>query len=170
VALGIAWILAAPTLRRRLGALAGGPPALVALQAYRVVGGSFLLLLLLHRLPAVFAAPAGIGDVLIGVTAIPVAASLGAGRRWRAVTWNLLGLLDLIVAVTLGVLASPALHLFTGGPSINALTQAPVALVPTFMVPLSILLHVASLRSLGSVGAAETGRARALRSSVTDTA
>jgi hypothetical protein len=133
---------------RRLLATPGLPAALVALQTYRVVGGAFLLLMALHRLPPLFALPAGVGDVAIGLSAWSVANALRGGRLSRVVTWNVVGLIDLVVAVGLGVAASPAFHVSPGGVTTLALTTMPAALVPAFLVPLSILLHVASLRSL----------------------
>ncbi len=62
----------------------------------------------LGQIPALWGLPAGIGDVLIGITSLWVAGSLGTpkGNR-RAIIWNLLGMLDLIVAVALGVTTNP---------------------------------------------------------------
>src|SRR5215471_3350453 len=52
----------------------------------------------------------GVGDVLVGLLALPVAFYLGSGRpggRAVAYAWNWLGILDLAVALTLGFLSSP---------------------------------------------------------------
>jgi hypothetical protein len=114
-------------------------PALIALQTYRALGVVFLVLLALNALPALFAVPAGVGDVLIGITALPVARSLRAGRTGLAVVWNLLGLLDMVVAVATGAASGT-----------TALGVLPLVVVPTFIVPLSVLLHAASLRSLAT--------------------
>lgn len=113
--------------------------SLIAVQTYRVFGGVALFLLALHALPPLFAIPAGTGDVLTGLTAIWAARSLRAGRIGRAVAWNLFGLLDLVVAVTTGVASGS-----------GALAAFPLVMIPTFGVPLSILLHAASLRSLAA--------------------
>lgn len=145
--IALVWVLAAPAVRRFL-ADGASASALIGVQTYRIVGGVFLLYLALDRLPAIFAAPAGAGDVLVGLTALSVAAGLGRGRRSRTVLWNVLGLVDLAVAVTTAVAASAAFHLTLGGPTTQLLTEMPDGLVPVFMVPLSVLLHAASLRSL----------------------
>jgi hypothetical protein len=125
-------------------------PSLIAVQTFRVIGGVFLVLLALHALPAVFAVPAGTGDVLIGLTAPAAARSLRSGRTSRAVAWNLLGLLDLVVAVTVGVAASGPLRLLSVTPSTAALGVLPLVLVPTFLVPLAAILHLVSLRTLAA--------------------
>ena len=76
---------------------------LVGVQVYRIVGGVFLIALAQGDVPAEFALPAGIGDVLVGLAAPFVAAKLAAGgieRAWGWVAgWCVLGLLDLVVAV-----------------------------------------------------------------------
>jgi hypothetical protein len=139
------WLM--PALRQLVDHPASRP-ALVAVQTYRVAGVAFLIALAAGQLPAIFAVPAGVGDFLVGLTALSVAASVRAGRRRRAVVWNVLGILDLVIAITLGLAASPGLHLLAVTPTTKALFATPLLLAPTFAVPLSIWLHVASLRGL----------------------
>jgi hypothetical protein len=75
-------------------------------QTLRVVGVVFVLMLALGRLPAAFALPAGIGDLAVGLAAPAVALRLARGDRRGATWFHALGLLDLAVAVTLGLLAA----------------------------------------------------------------
>lgn len=61
-------------------------------------------------------------------------------------TWNAFGLLDLVVAVGTGFLTSPSPLQLLSLQSPNELISAfPLVMVPVFAVPLSVLLHVASL-------------------------
>ena len=150
IVVGFAAFFLSPQVRRIVDSI---PHAwLLAVQWPRVVGATFLVLLAEHRLPAVFARPAGWGDVLIGVAALPVAAAYLAGRSWSrtlAVVFNLLGLADLVVAVGTGFLAAPSpFRLFLSQPSTSLLTVLPLVLIPTFLVPFWILVHAASLRGL----------------------
>ena len=75
-------------------------------QAWRAGGLGFLALYAAGVLPGAFAWPAGLGDIAIGVTAPWVALALvrrdgfATGRVFLA--WNLLGILDLVVAVSVG--------------------------------------------------------------------
>jgi len=124
-------------------------PLLVMLQAWRVVGGMFLVLLAFGLLPGLFAWPAGVGDVAIGVTAPAVAlglarrAKFGAGRGF--VAWNLLGILDLVVAVAAGTLASGRVPGLVDGVTTNAMGGWPLSMIPGFFVPLFVILHLAAI-------------------------
>jgi hypothetical protein len=123
---------------------------LIRLQVWRLEGAVFLSLMFAGQLPALFALPAGVGDMLVGATAFWVASRIDQpGGKRRAVLFNVLGLTDLIVAVTLGVTTNrgPA-QLFLTTPSSTLLTQFPLTLVPTFLVPLVLVLHVISLRQM----------------------
>ena len=135
-----------PSLRRLLS----NQKHLIRLNVWRVVGAVFLLLAAFGQVPALWALPAGIGDVLIGLTAFWVAARLDApGGRRRAINFNLLGLADLVVAIGLGMATSPGpTQLFHTTPTSALLTRFPLALVPAFLVPLAIMVHVASLWQL----------------------
>jgi hypothetical protein len=140
---------------------------LVGFQFYRVLGVIFLLLLGEDRLPAVFAVPAGSGDVAVGLLApvVAYAYARGAGGRNALVgAWNVLGLIDLAVAITTGFLTSPSAFQMLAFDSPNVLISAfPLVLVPAFAVPLAIILHVASLMKLGALHAAvsvDAGRGR----------
>ncbi|MDQ3677711.1 MAG: hypothetical protein M3401_13070 [Actinomycetota bacterium] len=120
---------------------------LVGVQFYRVAGGLFLIGYLQDDLPAEFALPAGIGDVLVGLAAPFVARKLakeGPQRARRAVlTWCTLGIFDLVVAVTCGFLSSPSVfqQLALDAPN-YAITRYPFVLIPVFAVPASVLLHI----------------------------
>jgi len=157
-------IIGAPLLlvSKRVGQVLDALPAswLVALQLYRVMGSWALVAALRGTLPSVFGLPAGIGDTLTGLLALPaaiaVATSSARGRR-AAIAWNILGLADFAVAVTLGAITSPGPTqlIFPNVPSIGAGVY-PGVLTPAFTVPSSILLHVLSLRQLRRRGRAAT--------------
>jgi hypothetical protein len=118
-------------------------------QTPRVIGGVFLLLWAAGRLPAGFALPAGLGDLFVGVTA-PLVASFVVprlpARRRLYVAWVAFGILDLVVAVTSGVLYSPTSAGLLAGPvTTQPMGTLPLSLIPTFLVPLAVILHVAAL-------------------------
>src|SRR5262249_54725887 len=125
--------------------LVGDPWGITALQVYRVLGVSMAIATLKHGLPTMFRLPAGFGDLFIGVTAFLAAASWSSsGKVGKGVfvLWNVLGLLDLIIAVSTGVLAA-----FTqSGPVTMApMRLYPLSLVPAFGVPLAFILHFTGL-------------------------
>ena len=84
---------------------------LIGVQLYRALGVIFLILYATDKLPGLFAWPAGLGDVLVGVLApvVAIAYARAPDRNTDLVfAWNLFGLADLIVAVTTGFLTSPS--------------------------------------------------------------
>lgn len=120
-------------------------PWIVAAQVYRVGGGIFLVLWADGRLPWQFALPAGIGDVMTGGLAVVVAARLArnaAGARSAVYAWCLFGIADLVVAVTMGAMTSPGrLHLLAFEAPNLLITSWPLVMIPTFAVPLALMLH-----------------------------
>lgn len=127
-------------------------PWLIGVQITRVMGVAFLALYARGMMPAEFAIPAGIGDIVIGVTAPFMALilflNLPFGRK-LAIAWNMVGFSELIVAIITGFLTSPTPYqaLALDNPN-NFLFDFPMALVPVFAVPLALLLHIFSLRML----------------------
>ena len=127
-------------------------PWLVGVQFYRALGVVFLGLYATDKLPGLFALPAGIGDVITGLLA-PVVALAYARSPKRAAghvrAWNIFGILDLTVAVGAAFATAPsAIGLITVHPNSALMTVLPMSVIPTFLVPLSIVLHVASLAKL----------------------
>src|SRR5919107_4896501 len=82
---------------------------LVAAQTYRIFGIAFLWGMTQGLLDPAFAIPAGIGDILIGVTAIPFAIFLWKRYSWSKyaiVVWSVLGIADLVNAISLGLITN----------------------------------------------------------------
>lgn len=150
ILVGVVLFRLSPRLRRIVEAIP--QQWIVSVQFYRALGVIFLLLYAGGQLPGIFAWPAGVGDVTVGLMAPLVGLayarkSQNAARRVRA--WNMLGIVDLIVAITTGFLSSPSpLQMFAFGSPNELIAAFPLAMIPVFAVPLSILLHLASLHKL----------------------
>lgn len=122
---------------------------IAGIQGWRWAGLGFLALYAHNILPGIFALPAGLGDMAVGFAAPwmilglvrrPDFAASAAFRRW-----NVLGIVDLVVAVSLGTLSS---ILSTGAPgeiSTAPMATLPLVLTPAFLVPLFLMLHTAAL-------------------------
>ena len=111
------------------------------------LGGVFFLILTSEgRLSSPFGPAAGWGDITVGALAIPLAAMAAGGavkhRTWVRL-WNWLGSLDLINAVTLGLLSAPGtpFRIFTEGPGTSPMAALPWVMVPAMLVPLYFLIH-----------------------------
>lgn len=125
---------------------------LVAIQLYRVLGATFLVLYAAGQMPGLFALPAGAGDVVVGLLAPVVALAYARDPHRHSGTvraWNLFGIADLVVAVATGFLTAPSpFQLFAFDAPNELITAFPLVLVPAYLVPLAILLHIASLAKL----------------------
>jgi hypothetical protein len=113
-------------------------------QMFRVVGIVFVILYFLGALPGAFALPAGWGDFAIGITAPVVAWYWKRPYPKRTfIVWNVLGSLDLVNAVTLGVLASASsVGILADDVNTRLMGQFPLSLIPTFFVPLLLIFHL----------------------------
>lgn len=124
----------------------------MAVQIFRVMGYGFITFWQLGLLPGEFALPTGYGDVIVGLAA-PLVAFLYYKRvsfsRQLAIVWNFIGIADLTMALTLGISTYPRpVQLLPAEPTNEPIALFPLVMVPLFAVPLSLLLHLLSLRVL----------------------
>src|SRR5881409_2040270 len=113
---------------------------LVAVHTWRILGIAFIWGVSQGILHPAFGIPAGVGDILLGVTAIPFAYFLKKGFTWSkyaVIVWTVLGIADLMMAVSLGIITS-----------ISTMITFPWVLIPTVGVPLALILHGITLYRL----------------------
>jgi uncharacterized membrane protein len=119
------------------------------IQAWRWAGFDFLSLYAHGVLPGLLAFPAGLGDMAIGITAPWIILGLirhpsfAASRRF--LIWNILGIVDLVVAVSMGAICSGFIHGLTGNVTSGPMAQLPLVIIPAFFVPIFIMLHFTAL-------------------------
>jgi hypothetical protein len=136
-----------PSVSRTLAA-PGMVSRLIHPHSFRVAGVVFLLLMFQGHLPALFALPAGLGDIAAGIAAPRIARGLADGTGRRAALWfNAFGMADLVVAMILGAVVG--YRLITVSPSGAPISELPLALIPSAAVPLLFVLHILSISALG---------------------
>lgn len=125
---------------------------IIGIQTYRIVGYGFLMLYAQGLLPALFAFSAGIGDMIVGFSAPIVAYFVYSKKPFAkniAIIWNYIGILDLVIAISIGIIGFPRpIQLVPLSPSTELLSLFPLVLIPLFAVPLAFFLHFCSLRAL----------------------
>jgi hypothetical protein len=117
---------------------------LIAVQTWRMIGVAFLWGVAVGILDPAFGIPAGIGDILVGITAIPFAFILRKGYSWSKYTilvWSVLGIADLAMAVSLGTITASE-----SGTSI--MSTFPWIIIPTIGVPIALVVHGITLYRL----------------------
>ena len=124
---------------------------LMSVHTVRVIGISFVIGVSLGILSPIFGYTAGIGDILIGVTALPMAYFFRRGQRFAAnvsIVWNILGSIDLIAAIFLGITTSnPQLSavLYHTSNTHPTMTTIPWVLIPAVGVPILLTIHIITL-------------------------
>ena len=118
-------------------------------QVLRLFGVLALIKANQQVLPAIFAIPTGIMDIVIAMTSFFVAAHLVSadGRPHPGFfAFHVVGLVTLAVSVTLAILTSSTrFGLVKGGITSQPLTWFPMSLVPTFIGPLVLICHLLAL-------------------------
>jgi len=134
---------------------------ITSMQAWRWEGFGFLALYANHVLPAGFAITAGLGDMAIAFFAPWMMLRLILRPDFAAsavfVRWNVLGILDLVVAISLGAISATLAAAHPEEISTTPMATLPLLLIPAFQVPLFIMLHATALmqgRQMARQGAA----------------
>ena len=133
-------------------------PLLIGLNALRIFPGAFMVLLASQgQLSGPFPQSAGWGDIVVGLTAIPLTFAVArsfAGNRGTVLAWNILGTLDLVAAVGLGVISAPGspLQILGGSVGSAAMWSLPWSNIPTLLVPFYLITHGVILARLARVG------------------
>jgi hypothetical protein len=129
--------------------LAVDPRLMLGMQAWRFAGFAFLALQTHRILPGYFALPAGLGDMAIGLTAPWLIVALSRRPEFASsrtyIVWNLLGMLDLIVAIGMGAIGSFLMVTTNETVTTAAMAQLPLVLIPAYLVPLFFMLHLTAL-------------------------
>lgn len=115
------------------------PRTLTLIHAERIGGLVFLAMYTYKILPGMFALPAGWGDIAIGATAYLAASRLVPNHRRAFIGWQFFGILDLAVALSMAAIAT-LLH--PHGITTAPMTELPLSLIPSFGVPLFLILHI----------------------------
>lgn len=132
--------------------------AIVGSHLWRFVGLAFVIAWLNGKLPAGFAIPEGFGDIIAAAGALALLPMLrrGTAPRGWLLAWNTWGFVDLVSALTMGVLYSngPLGILGRGTVTTRWMVTFPVSLIPTFFVPLFLLLHALTFRKIADMAPA----------------
>ena len=116
---------------------------LVILNSWRMLGLGFLFLYAYDVLPGLFAWLAGLGDAMAAVGATFIGIKLLRGNKVSKQTllkWNSYGLLDFLIAVTVGT--ALRYNLLGNTVTTDPLSSLPVSLIPTLVVPFYITIHL----------------------------
>jgi hypothetical protein len=135
--------------------LAATPPSwLIGLMVARIAGGVFLIGVANGEVVKPwFAAWGGGLDVLVGVTALPLAWWVATGSSFAlaaAIAWNVIGLIDFAGGIAISRIvpgSGPAAMVLLKTPVMGMLKPTIYGIV-TWAVPVAIIVHILSIRQL----------------------
>jgi hypothetical protein len=121
---------------------------LVGLQLFRVIGGVFLIEMVRGHITGVFAYPAGIGDIVVGLAALGILLAYKKSEHIPGafiIFVIALGVADFLSAFFFALTSTqgPFQLFFPAIP--NRLIIFPTGMIPLFLVPYAIFFHVLSL-------------------------
>jgi len=136
---------------------------LVGSHLWRFVGLGFVIAWLAGALPAGFGIPEGLGDIIAasGALALLPPVRRGTAPRGWLLAWNTFGFIDLLSAIVVGVLFSQSTVgvLSTATSNTALMVTFPVSLIPTFFVPLFLLVHALTFKRIARTSSSPPARA-----------
>src|SRR5262249_29878288 len=130
---------------------------LIGLMVVRIAGGAFLVGVAKGEVTTPwFAAWAGGLDLLVGVTALPLAWWVSSGAPVAlaaAIAWNVIGLVDFVVGIAISRIvpgSGPSYMVSLNTPVMGVLRPTIYGIV-TWGVPVAIIVHILSLWQLQAI-------------------
>ncbi len=121
---------------------------LIGLQLFRVIGGVFLIEMILGHIPGIFAYPAGFGDILVGLVALGVLLTYRKSERIPKAGIFLvigLGVADFLSAFFFSFTSSAGPFQLFYPAVTNNVRLFPTGMIPLFLVPYAIFFHTLSM-------------------------
>ena len=136
--------IAASFAQARRAMMAIPAQLIIGLNIWRVLGVFMVLAAFNGQMSGPFPYSAGIGDIITGLFALPIARiAANNPRDIRVLEWNIFGMLDLVVAVFLGVTSTNGgpLQLIHAGIGSTAMASLPWTIIPLVLVPTYLIGH-----------------------------
>ena len=123
---------------------------LIGLQLVRPIGMVFVLEHLRGNLPAVFAYPAGLGDLLVGLLALAVLIRYRnqAIPNGAVILVLTVGIADFVSAFFFGFTSAATPFQLFAFDQPNQVALYPTGLIPVFLVPYALIFHILSLTEM----------------------
>jgi len=132
-----------------------GRRPLIGFNILRIIGGAnFVWLQTQGRIPAEFAERAGWGDITVALgAAVLLLVPERPSTRPLFVLWNLVGIADLVTAVGTATWLN-----FTRPGAMAEIVSLPLALIPLWLVPIYLTIHLYLLRRPSPAGHPEAAQ------------
>ena len=121
----------------------------IMIHSLRVAAVGAIYKMMMGEMPIHFVASAGIPDLTFGASAIYFASRSGRFSNRFLITWNLVGISIFGVALLAMQFSLPGIfNVFSGEPTTRMVVSFPMVLVPTFVAPIHIAVHIISIMQI----------------------
>lgn len=118
----------------------------IMIHSLRIAAVGAIYKMMIGTLPIHFVASAGITDLMFGISAIYIAVWIDRFSNRFLIIWNMVGISIFTVALLVMQFSLPGiLNVFAGAPTSQMVVSFPMVLVPTFVAPMHIAVHILSL-------------------------
>ncbi|MFY0602036.1 MAG: hypothetical protein JXR03_20345 [Cyclobacteriaceae bacterium] len=123
---------------------------LVKVHIFRLIGSTFIILLLHDLLPPAFALFAGLGDLITAISSLLVAKAVQLKKTYAVrltYIWNTFGLIDILITSCMAIIFTK-ISIDNGVQGVEILAEFPFCIIPAFAPPTIIFLHLLVFRKL----------------------
>ena len=128
---------------------------LIGLQLFRVIGAVFLIEMIMGNIPAIFAYPAGLGDIIVSIIALIVLLLYKNSKdvsKTGILIVIVIGVIDFLSAFFFGFTSSESPFQIFFPEMKNNVILFPTGMIPLFLVPYAIFFHTLSYLNLKKFG------------------
>jgi len=126
---------------------------LVGVHIFRLIGSTFLILLMYDLLPKPFAIFAGTGDLITAISSVFVVKAIRNNKPYAkrlTYLWNTFGMVDIVITSAMAIIFTK-ISIDTNVMGVEFLAQFPFCFIPAFAPPTIIFLHLLVYRKLNSI-------------------
>ena len=121
----------------------------IIIHSLRIGAIGAIYKMMIGEMPVHFVASTGIPDLMFGTSAIYMATRVSRFSNGFLIIWNMVGISIFGVALLFMQFSLPGiLNVFSGEPTTRMVVSFPMVLVPTFIGPMHIAVHILSIMQI----------------------
>ena len=121
----------------------------IMIHSLRIAAAGAIYKMMMGEMPVHFVAAAGITDLMFSASSLYFATRADRFSNRFLIIWNMIGISIFGVALLVMQFSLPGiLNVFSGEPTTRMVVSFPMVLVPTFVAPIHIAVHILSIMQI----------------------